>query len=122
MTNGKVELSPYSYARAADVMSTHSANGFEWSVKLVGSEYFFVGIATELEPGSLIYHSDPNSILYDSDEDSPSITIGNHATIYENLPQQKTGDVIHFKFQPQTKKFVIELVRLYFFSTPQLGS
>ena len=34
------------HARAADSMSTQSATGFEWSVKLIGGTNFYVGIAS----------------------------------------------------------------------------
>ena len=92
-------------------MSTQSATGFEWSVKLIGDNSFYVGIATLTIPGEYIYHTDRNSILYFSNHGSPIIRIGTNE-IHSDLTKQKTGDVIHFKFQPVTKKLVIELVRI----------
>ena len=106
----------YAHARAADVMSTKSANGFEWSVKHIGHDSLMVGIASQVAPGSFIFNSDQNSILYDYNANmggSSVIRIG--STIHSKPKrQQTTGDVIHFKFQPQTKKLVIELVRVVF--------
>ena len=92
-------------------MSTRSATGFEWSIKLIGDTDFYVGIACELkrEP-ALICDKDVKAILYYSNGNSPVIQIGTRV-IHSNLLEQKTGDVIHFKFQPQAKKLVIELVR-----------
>ena len=92
-------------------MSTQSAIGFEWSVKLIGDAQFYVGIASLLAPGRLICDIDENAILFYSKNTSPAvIQIGNDV-IHSNLTEQKTGDVIRFEFQPQTKKLVIELVR-----------
>ena len=70
-----------------------------------------IGIASQIKPGSYIFNTDQNSILFDSNGHSSIIRIG--STIHARLDKkQKTGDVIHFKFQPQTKKLVIELVRV----------
>ena len=52
----------YAHARAADVMSTKSANGFEWSVKHIGHYSLMVGIASQVASGSFIFNSDQNSI------------------------------------------------------------
>ena len=104
--------STFAHARAADVMSTQSAMGFEWSVKLIGDKQFYVGIASVLNPRRLC-EMDLNAILYYSNGTSPVIQIGTRV-IHSNLLEQKTGDVIHFKFQPQTKKLVIELVRHFY--------
>ena len=94
-------------------MSTKSTTNFEWSVKLIGDTHFYVGIASRFEPNSLIYNADKNAILFFSNDRSPVIKIGSE-TIHSNLTEQKTGDVIHFKFQPQAKKLVIEAVRASF--------
>ena len=94
-------------------MSTQSAIGFEWSVKLIGSKQFYVGIASQLTPGRLICEINKNAILFYSNNVSPVIQIGTDV-IHADLTEQKTGDVIHFKFQPQRKKLVIELVRNLF--------
>ena len=101
------------YARATHVMATQSTRNYEWSVKLIGDTHFYVGIASKLMPDSLIYQTDENAILFFSNDGSPVIKIGSK-TIHSNLTEQKTGDVIHFKFQPQTKKLVIEAVRASF--------
>ena len=105
----------FGHARAADLMSTQSAMGFKWSVKLIGDKSFHVGITSKLTSGSFLSSTDRNAILYSSNDNSPQITIGND-TIHSNLPKQKTGDVIHFEFQPVAKKLIIELVRVCFFN------
>ena len=92
-------------------MATKSATGFEWSVKLIGDTDFYVGIAREFKRDQLlICEMDPKAILYYSNSNSPVIQIGTDV-IHSNLTKQTTGDVIHFRFQPQTKNLVIELVR-----------
>ena len=102
---------PYAYARAAEVMSTQSETDFEWSVKLLADYFFDLGIASQLKRGhSLILTYDQNAILYVSCSGSPAIYMGNNG-IHTGLPQQKTGDVIKFRFEPQRKKLVIALVR-----------
>ena len=104
----------YARARAVEVMSTKSETDFEWSVKLLSDKGFEVGIASQFDQDQFIYGSDPNAILYSSDDENgyltPSIAIGVRV-IHTNLPEQKTGDVIRFRFEPQRKKFVIDLVR-----------
>ena len=96
-------------------MSTKSATGFEWCIKLIGSKDFYVGIASrELDRDqSLICDKDVKAILYNSNDNSPVIQTGTDV-IHSNLLEQKTGDVIQFEFQPQTKKLVIELVRHFY--------
>ena len=94
-------------------MSTQSAIGFEWSVKLIGDAQFYVGIASKLTPGKLIREIDENAIFYSNNTSPAVIQIGNDV-IHSNLTEQKTGDVIRFKFQPHIKKLVIELVRIFF--------
>ena len=113
-------------------MSTRSPTDFEWSVKLIfGRSSFCVGIASELNrEGSYIDEYDSNAIFYYCW--SPSeCGIGNlsngmgivhHSREYEsgeyegntnpegNLKEYESGDVIRFRFQPQTKKLLIDLV------------
>ena len=104
----------FAHARAADSMSTKSAIGFEWSIKLIGDTDFYVGIASRLERDQLlICERDVNAILYHSNGNSPVIQCGTRV-MHSDLLEQITGDVIHFKFQPQTKKLVIELVRHFY--------
>ena len=100
----------YVYARAADVMSTKSAIGFEWTVKLIGHSSFAVGITSQLKPNTYVLTSDPNSILYCSNN-GLTVIYGSSKLLYRNLQKQETGEIVHFKFQPQRKKLVIELVR-----------
>ena len=95
------------YARASDVMSTQSSTNFEWSVKLIGT-WLNVGIASQLKPTNYhIYAYDQDSILYSNWDET--IQMGSN-TIHENVT--RTGDIIHFKFEPSRKKLVIDLVRI----------
>lgn len=96
-----------SYARAKNVMSTQSETDFEWSVKLF-STLFDVGIASKLEQGSYIVDTDRNAILYYSNGGTPIIQSGGKI-IHSNLGKQKNGDVVRFRFKPQTKKLLINL-------------
>ena len=112
MTDGLFKTSGlYGYARAAVVMSTQSETVFEWSVKLIGPGCFRVGIASELRQNrhNSIYDYDRNSILYTSQHSG--ICIGPNK-IHSPPAKHKAGDVVHFRFQPQTKKFVFRLVRI----------
>ena len=92
-------------------MSTQSATGFEWSVKLVGAG-FRTGIASQLELGNIdFYTNDKNAILY-----CPSSkTIKNESKLFHsNLPERKDEDVMRFRFQPHAKKLVVNLkVRVF---------
>ena len=98
----------FSYARAPEVMYTRSAIDFEWSVKLIGYGSFYVGIASQLKlENSCIYSYDQNSILYSTNY--MDIRVGSN-TIHPNLTEHKNGDVIRFRFQPRTKKLLIDLV------------
>ena len=107
-----------SYARAPEVMYTRSAIDFEWSVKLIGYGSFYVGIASQLKlENSCIYSYDQNSILYSTNY--MDIRVGSN-TIHPNLTEHKNGDVIRFRFQPRTKKLLIDLVGANIFSTPNL--
>ena len=99
-------------------MSTQSAVGFEWTIKLIGASAncmsFYVGMASMIKPeDSKIYDYDQNSVLYSTNY--RDIRVGSKS-LYSNLTPHKNGDVIRFRFQPQTKKLLIDLVRvnLYF--------
>ena len=110
MTNGVFNPSDsYAYARAAKIMSTKSETEFEWSLKLMGTGYIAVGIASQSPPkSSEIYDSDQNAILYTN----PNSTIKTGSNvIHSGLRKCATGDIICFRFQPHVKKLVIYLVR-----------
>lgn len=96
-------------------MSTQSPTDFEWSVKLIGGEHFCVGIASELqrEVESYIDDYDPSAILYImSSYSPPEIEIGSEI-IHSNLTRHQSGDVVRFRFQPNTKKLLIDLVSFW---------
>ena len=112
MTNGIFKRSNVCGAtRATNIMSTQSTSDFEWSVKLIcgGNSYFDVGIASifKLE-NAAIDNYDETAIFYCS----KSTIRSRKNTVHSNLPQLTTGDVIRFRFQPQTKNLIIELVRI----------
>ena len=109
MTNGVFKsLDWFSHARAQDVMSTQSATGSEWSVKLIGGGPFYVGIASIIRTEeSKIFSYDPNSVLYCTSY--RDIRVGSKK-LHSNLTLHKDGDVIRFRFQPQTKKLLIDFV------------
>ena len=97
----------YAYACASDVMSTQSSTNFEWSVQLIG-DGFHVGIASQLKPTNEVIHTyDQDSILYSDYHET--IKMGS-STMHEKVA--RTGDIIHFKFEPSRKKLVIDLVRI----------
>ena len=120
MTNGIFKTSADSaHARAQVVMSTKSDIGFEWSIKLIDTGSFSVGVASMLKPNdSEIYLYDKNAILYSRYlcRYFNEIRVGSK-TMHSNLTSHKNGDVIRFRFQPQSKKLLIDLVRK---NTPKL--
>ena len=97
-------------------MSTNSATGFEWSVKLIGTWHFAVGIATMLQRDTTIYTYDQEAILFNANNQragghySPDIRRGT-TTIHSHLRKPRNGDVIRFKFQPDAKRLIIYWVR-----------
>ena len=94
-------------------MSTNSENDFEWSVKLFGEWGFEVGIASLQikQKNDWICWYDQNAVLYNSYNLGSMITVGSNHT-HDDLPMHEDGDIIRFRFQPQTKKLVIDLVRI----------
>jgi len=106
VTNNVFKPSDYcAYARASDVMSTQSSTNFEWTVKLIGRGDFIVGIASQLKPtNKFIFGYDQDSILYF--DNWRRIQMGRNK-IHENV--FRSGDIIHFKFEPSRKKLVIDL-------------
>ena len=110
MTNGIFKRSStLGYARAPTLLSTHSAADFEWSVKIINGPYFGIGIASKLKKSSVIYSYDREAIILDAYNSYTNIKRGT-TKIHSGLKKLQTGDVIYFKFQPGTKKFVIEWV------------
>ena len=96
----------YCYARATEIMSTQSATGFEWSIKLMKG-YIFTGIASQFkQEKKFIRDYDPAAISIFLTQ----IRLGSRV-IHDNLPGHKTGDIIRFQFQPERKKLVIHSVR-----------
>ena len=101
-------LYSYGFARATN-MSTKSETDFEWSVKFIGGPNFSVGIASQLKPvNNLIYNYDQNAIMYSSC--NADIRVGRNP-IHSNLMEHQSEDVIKFRFQPRTKKLLIDRTR-----------
>ena len=96
-------------------MSTKSKIDFEWSVKVLCGAPFRVGIASQLrQDAKEIYNYDKNAILHGTHAGSfpnTGITVGSNR-IHSHPVRHINGDVVHFRFQPQTKKFVVRLVRI----------
>jgi len=99
-------------------MSTQSKIGFEWSVKLFGTSSFYVGIASQVKteesayiPEMFISLYDQNAILYCTSGSSTAIKIGS-TLVHSNLTKHRNEGVIRFRFQPDEKKLVINLVRI----------
>ena len=92
-------------------MSTQSTTSYEWSLKLIGT-HFTIGIASQSNRDSPIHHYDENAIVYVSDPSSnKSIIRRGSTTIHSGLKGLDSGDVISFRFQPDTKKLIIDWVR-----------
>ena len=92
-------------------MSTQSATGFEWSVKLFGKS-FCIGIASKLRAEEFqIPTYDQNAILYCCIGGLTTIKNGSNVVL-ANLTIHEKEDVIRFRFQPHAKKLVIDLVRI----------
>ena len=97
-------------------MSTRSPTDFKWSVKVIHGSSFCVGIASKLNRKySYIDEYDSNAILYYCWSQSES-GIGNLCNgmgiVHSDLKEYKSGDVIRFRFKPQRKKLLIDLVSL----------
>ena len=96
------------FTRVMDIMNTKSSKTFRWSVRLIGDSWVYTGIASKLEQRrAWIEDYDENSIIFypymskicKGTKESPS-----------NITNVKSGDEIHFRFQPKFKKFSVSLV------------
>ena len=98
----------YGFARATETMNSKCSNDFRWSVRITASAWMVIGIASKLQQtDDLIFNYDENSILY-----SPyyeNIYKGKNI-VRNNIIKAKTGDELHFRFQPKLKKFRISIV------------
>ena len=97
-------------ARAKEIMNSKSTKDSRWSVRLNGNAWLAIGIAAKLPRiNNVIYHEDENAIIF-----SPfnrSVRQG-QTILAENTTKAKTGDEIHFQFQPKLKMFSILFVSL----------
>ena len=89
------------------MMNTNSTTEYQWSVKLVGDQFFHVGIATKLKRCSEHIHKyDSNAIFYSS---VGRVWDGQKNIFDPTHYQQESGDVISFKFHPKSKKLDVQL-------------
>ena len=111
----------YGYVRATTMMNSKSSNDFRWSVRLTGDTRKWIGLgiaSNELVQKELsgeylfwITHYDENAIAFHPF--SGSIWIGT-THIQQVNTYLKSGDEIHFRFQPKMKKFLISFVSQLF--------
>ena len=100
-----------SFVRASNLMCTQSESVYEWSIKHFGpNERLLLGIASKIEPGEKCY-MDESAILYDTANRRfrSKSKFSNEKQIQRII--FKTGDVIRFKFIPQRKKLIIDMVK-----------
>ena len=104
----------YGYVRATAMMNSKSSNEIRWSVRPT-SAWIGLGIASnELiqneQPGH-IDSNDKNAIIY---YPFAGLIRRGSALIQQISTYSKSGDEIHFRFQPKMKKFVISFVSQLF--------
>ena len=92
-------------------MSTQSQTDFEWSVQIIADGLcpsFYIGIASKLQRNhETIDEYDENAILYCNCSEDAGIY---SSTACFDAKAHESGDVIRFRFQPQRKKLLINLV------------
>ena len=104
----------FAFSRSSK-MSSKSSKNIRWSVRVNNSYYIWVGIASKLKlKDDWIESYDENSILFAPF--NSKIYKGLSQTLPSNITNAKSGDEIHFRFQPKLKKFSISLVRLIILS------
>ena len=105
----------WAFARGIDIMNSKSSKTFRWSVRLTDNGGFFTGIASKLKGSNAwIDGYDKNSILFSLFESK--IYKGLSKSFPSNITNVKSGDEVHFRFQPKLKKFSITFVGLIIFS------
>ena len=98
-----------SYARASEVMNSKSPNDFRWSVRITGHVFdFYIGIASKLErKTNFIGSYDEYAIIYAAQDGSIR---KQRNSVCINTSKAKSGEEIHFRFQPKLKKISLTLV------------
>ena len=115
----------YGYVRATTMMNSKSSNDFRWSVRLTsGGKWIGLGIASnELVQNELSGESrEIQSPFWITDYDQNAISFHPFSGsvwrgtthIQQVNPYLKSGDEIHFRFQPKMKKFFISFVSQLF--------
>ena len=98
------------YVGATAMMNSKSSNDIGWSVRLTDNKWICLGIASnELiqneQPGHII-DNDKNPIVY-----YPCAGIIRSGRVSKQVSTYlKSGDEIHFRFQPKMEKFLISFV------------
>ena len=99
------------------MMNSKSSNDFRWSVRLTGDTRRWLGLgiaSNELiqnELSETIYKNDKNAIVY-----YPYFGIigSGKTSTQQTTTKVKSGDEIHFRFQPKMKRFLISIVSQLF--------
>ena len=96
------------YARATEIMNSKSTHDYRWSIRIIGQESIYIGIASKLKrTQDWILYYDENSLTY--------APLGGYVWKANTVIEHKfikadSGDEVHFRFQPKLKKFSISFV------------
>ena len=103
------------YVRATAMMNSKSSNEIRWSVRLTSGGWIGLGIASneliQNEQPGYIDSNDKNSIIY---YPYAGLVRKGGALIQHMSTYSKSGDEIHFRFQPKMKKILILFVSQLF--------
>ena len=112
----------YGHVRATAKMNSKSSNDFRWSVRLTGNNRKWKGLgiaSNELvqnELSEMIIDYDENAIayMYHPFYHPAGNKWRGRTHIQQVNTYLKSGDEIHFRFQPKMKKFLISFVSQLF--------
>ena len=95
-------------ARAYDKMNDKSICNFHWSIELGNDEWFYVGVTTTIENFSnYITRHDHKAIFLDTRDG----VILKKNRVLTKIDVLKNTSIVHFRFEPKSKKFYISTVR-----------
>ena len=89
-------------------MNSKSTHDYRWSIRIIGQESIYIGIASKLKrTQDWILYYDENSLTY--------APLGGYVWKANTVIEHKfikadSGDEVHFRFQPKLKKFSISFV------------
>ena len=96
------------YARATEIMNSKSTHDYRWSIRIIGDESIYIGIASKLKrTHDWILYYDENSLTY---APLDRYVWKADTVITHNFIKAKSGDEVHFTFQPKLQKFSISFV------------